>query len=65
MLASKILIPVDGSPVSLRALNYAIKMATQNPGSSFVLLNVQNVSATSPSLSATWLLRHRVKRLLF
>jgi hypothetical protein len=35
MLASKILIPVDGSPASLRALDYTIKMATQNPGSSF------------------------------
>jgi len=49
MLASKILIPVDGSPASLRALDYAIKMAIQNPGSSFVLLNVQNVSATELS----------------
>ena len=49
MLASKILIPVDGSPASLRALDYAIKMAIQNLGSSFVLLNVQNVSATELS----------------
>ena len=49
MLASKILIPVDGSPASLRAVDYAIKMAGQNPGSSFVLLNVQNVSATELS----------------
>jgi len=49
MLASKILIPVDGSPASLRAVDYAIKMAIQNPGSSFVLLNVQNVSATELS----------------
>jgi nucleotide-binding universal stress UspA family protein len=49
MLASKILIPVDGSPASLRAVDYAIKMAIQNPGSSFVLLNVQNVSATDLS----------------
>jgi len=47
MLASKILIPVDGSAASLRALDYAIKMAIQNPNSSFVLLNVQNVSATT------------------
>jgi len=52
MLASKILIPVDGSPASLRALDYAIKMAIQNPGSSFVLLNVQNVSATELSRGA-------------
>src|SRR5215470_11622499 len=49
MLASKILIPVDGSPASLRALDYAIKMAAQIPGLSFVLLNVQNVSATELS----------------
>src|SRR5262245_3909313 len=49
MLASKILIPVDGSPASLCALDYAIEMAIQNPGSSFVVLNVQNVSATELS----------------
>jgi nucleotide-binding universal stress UspA family protein len=42
---SKVLIPVDGSPASLRALDYAIEMASQNPGTSFVLLNVQNISA--------------------
>ena len=47
--ASKILIPVDGSAASLRALDYAIKMAAQIPGLSFVLLNVQNVSATELS----------------
>jgi nucleotide-binding universal stress UspA family protein len=49
MLASKILVPVDGSPASLRALDYAIEMAIQNPRSSFVLFNVQNVSATELS----------------
>src|SRR5262249_37732628 len=48
MLASRILIPVDGSPASLCA-DYAIEMAIQNPGSSFVVLNVQNVSATELS----------------
>jgi len=42
---SKVLIPLDGSPASLRALDYAIEMASQNPGTSFVLLNVQNISA--------------------
>src|SRR5262245_25866996 len=39
----------DGSPASLCALDYAIEMAIQNPGSSFVVLNVQNVSATELS----------------
>ena len=46
MLPSKILIPVDGSPASLRAVDFAIEMANQNPGTSLVLLNVQNLSAT-------------------
>ena len=32
MFPSKVLIPVDGSPASLRALDYAIEMASQNPG---------------------------------
>jgi nucleotide-binding universal stress UspA family protein len=45
MVPSKALIPVDGSPASLRAVDFAIEMATQNPGSSLVLLNVQNISA--------------------
>ena len=48
-VASKILIPVDGSAASLRALDYAINLAAQIPGLSFVLLNVQNVSATELS----------------
>jgi nucleotide-binding universal stress UspA family protein len=49
MAPSKISIPVDGSPASLRAVDFATKMATQDPGSSLVLLlvllNVQNISA--------------------
>jgi nucleotide-binding universal stress UspA family protein len=45
MFPSKVLIPVDGSPASLRALDFAIEMTSQNPGTSFVLLNVQNISA--------------------
>ena len=49
MLPSKVLVPVDGSPASLRAVDFAIEMATQNPGSSLVLLNVQNIGATELS----------------
>lgn len=45
MSPSKILVPVDGSPASLRALDLAIKMATQNAGTSLLLLNVQNIRA--------------------
>ena len=60
MSPSKILIPVDGSPASLRALDLAIKMATQNLGTSLVLLNVQNIPAielagTSEARDTDWL----------
>jgi nucleotide-binding universal stress UspA family protein len=40
-----ILVPVDGSPASLRAVDFAIKIASQTQGTSLVLLNVQNISA--------------------
>ena len=46
LVPSKVLVPVDGSPASLRALDFAIEMTGQNPGTSLVLLNVQNLSAT-------------------
>jgi hypothetical protein len=39
------LVPVDGSPASLRAFDFAIEMTGQNPDISLVLLNVQNISA--------------------
>jgi len=39
------LVPIDGSPASLRALEFAIEMTGQNPDTSLVLLNVQHVSA--------------------
>ena len=45
MVPSKVLVPVDGSPASLRALDFAIEMTGQNPDNSLVLLNVQHVSA--------------------
>jgi len=45
LVPSKVLVPVDGSPASLRALDFAIEMTGQNPGTSLVLLNVQNISA--------------------
>jgi nucleotide-binding universal stress UspA family protein len=57
MSSSKILIPVDGSPASLRALDFAIGMARQNPGTSLVLLNVQTISAseaTSAAMGGDW-----------
>ena len=44
-MPSKVLVPIDGSPASLRALDFAIEMTGQNPGASLVLLNVQNISA--------------------
>ena len=45
MVPSKVLVPVDGSPASLRALDFAIEMMGQHSDTSFVLLNVQNISA--------------------
>ncbi len=37
MSPSKILIPVDGSPASLRAVDFAIEMLARNSGNSLVL----------------------------
>jgi nucleotide-binding universal stress UspA family protein len=39
------LVPVDGSPASLRALDFAIEMMGLNPDTSLVLLNVHNIGA--------------------
>jgi nucleotide-binding universal stress UspA family protein len=52
MSPSKILIPVDGSPASLRALDFAIEMVRQNPGTSLLLLNVQTISSSEASSAA-------------
>jgi nucleotide-binding universal stress UspA family protein len=45
MTSSKILIPIDGSPASLRALDFAIQRLAQSEGASLVLLYVQNLGA--------------------
>ncbi len=48
MASLKILTPVDGSPASLRAVDFALEMLSRNPGGSLVLLNVQNVGSVDP-----------------
>ena len=48
MTAPKILTPVDGSPASLRAVDFALEMLSREPGGSLVLLNVQNAGAVDP-----------------
>ena len=45
----KLLVPVDGSPPSLRAVKLAIKFAMERQQASIVLLNVQNL--TMPGLA--------------
>jgi len=57
---SKILIPVDGSPASLRAVDFAIEMVAQDPSTSLVLLHVQNTRAmelagASEAMDTEWL----------
>ena len=48
MTSPKILTPVDGSPASLRAVDFALEMLSREPGGSLVLLNVQNAGAVDP-----------------
>ena len=62
MVPSKVLIPIDGSPASLRALDFAIEMAGQNPGTSLVLLNVQNISAMDLAGAAMGMIGRRQLR---
>jgi nucleotide-binding universal stress UspA family protein len=57
---SKILIPVDGSSASLRAVDFAIEMVAQDPSTSLVLLHVQNTRAielagASEAMDTEWL----------
>jgi nucleotide-binding universal stress UspA family protein len=60
MSLSKILIPVDGSPASLRAVDFAIEMVGHNWGTSLVLLHVANLPAidlasASGPIATDWL----------
>lgn len=60
MSAPKILVPVDGSAASLRAVDFAIEMVALNPATSLVLLHVQNIPAieladASDAMATNWL----------
>jgi nucleotide-binding universal stress UspA family protein len=60
MSSSKILVPVDGSPASLRAVDFAIELMGQRPETSLVLLHVHNISAlglagASEAMATGWL----------
>ena len=48
MASLNILTPVDGSPASLRAVDFALGVLSRSSGSSLVLLNVQNVGSIDP-----------------
>jgi nucleotide-binding universal stress UspA family protein len=61
----KILVPVDGSQPSLRAVKLAIRMTREEPGSAIALVNVQNTGTLEfGDLDAATpvLLRQRVLR---
>ena len=60
MSPSKILIPVAGSPASLRVVDVAIEMLARNSGNSFVLLHFQHIGTIDPAgvseaMPANWL----------
>ena len=49
MSPSNILIPVDGSPASLRAVDFAIERHTRNGTIALVLLHVQPIGSINPA----------------
>jgi len=60
MSSSKILVPIDGSSASLRAVDFVIEMMGQRPGTSLVLLHVHNIPAlgladASEAMPTGWL----------
>ena len=54
MSPSKVLIPVDGSPASLRALDFAIEMARQHPGACPLPLKYRSLAPTSAAMGSDW-----------
>ena len=60
MSPSNILIPVDGSPASLRAVDFAIERHARNGTNALVLLHVQPIGSINPAglseaMPADWL----------
>jgi len=60
MSLSNILIPVDGSPASLRAVDFAIERHARNGTNALVLLHVQPIGSINPAglseaMPADWL----------
>ena len=49
MSSSKILVPLDGSPASLRALDFAVEQLVRNKEGSLILLHVQNLGSIDPA----------------
>jgi nucleotide-binding universal stress UspA family protein len=49
MSSSKILVPLDGSPASLRALDFAIEQLVRNKEGSLILLHVLNLGSVDPA----------------
>ena len=45
MTSSKILVPIDGSSASMRALDFAVQRLLRGNGDSLVLLHVQNLGS--------------------
>ena len=56
-MALKVLTPVDGSPASLRAVDFAHEMLSREPGGSLLLLTCRKPVTLTHSGSRRW--RHR------